>query len=58
MEVHFPPDIDEKLTHFAAEQGRNPNEVGTRTVTHYFEEETRFVEVVTHVEEALRRGAP
>lgn len=56
MEVHFPPEIDEKLTHFAAEQDRNPDELVQEAVTRYFEEETRFVEVVTRGEEALRRG--
>jgi predicted transcriptional regulator len=50
------PEIDEKLTHFAAEQGRDPDELVQQAVTRYFEEETRFVEVVKRGEEALRRG--
>jgi len=56
MEVHFPPEIDEKLTS-AAQQGRNPDDLVREAVTRYFEEETRFVEVVKRGEDALQRGA-
>lgn len=56
MEVHFPPELEAKLAHSAAEQGRNPGELVQDLVTRYFEEEARFVEAVTRGEEALQRG--
>jgi predicted transcriptional regulator len=56
MEVHFPPDVEAKLTHSAAQQGRNPDQFVQEVVSRYFEEETRFVEAVKRGEEALQRG--
>ncbi len=56
MEVHFPPEVEAKLTQSASQQGRNPDELVQDVVSRYFEEETRFVETVTRGEEALRRG--
>jgi predicted transcriptional regulator len=56
MEVHFPPELEEKLAHSAAEQGRKPDELVQDVVMRYFEEEARFVESVTRGEEALKRG--
>jgi predicted transcriptional regulator len=56
MEVHFPPEHEAKLTHSAAQQGRNPDELVQDLVARYFEEEIRFVEAVRRGEEALERG--
>lgn len=42
----FPPGVEEKLTHSAAQQGRNPDELVRDVVARYFEEEARFVNVV------------
>jgi predicted transcriptional regulator len=56
MEVHFPPELEAKLAHSAALQGRNPDELVRDVVSRYFEEETRFVEAVKRGEEALQRG--
>jgi predicted transcriptional regulator len=56
MDVHSPPELEAKLTHSAAQQGRNPDELVRDVVSHYFEEETRFVEAVKRSEEALQRG--
>lgn len=56
MEVHFPPELEAKLTHSAAWQGRDPEELVQDVVSRYFEEETRFVEAVKRGEEALQRG--
>lgn len=56
MEVHFHPEIEEKLVHSAARLGRNPDELVQDAVTRYFEEEARFVEAVTRGEDALQRG--
>lgn len=56
MEVHFPPELEAKLAHSAAQQGRDPDELVQDVVSRYFEEETRFVEAVQRGEEALQRG--
>jgi predicted transcriptional regulator len=56
MEVHFPPELEAKLAHSAAGQGRKPDEFVQDVVARYFEEEARYVEAVTRGEEALRRG--
>lgn len=56
MEIHFPPEVEAKLTHSAAQQGRNPAQVVQDVVSRYFEEETRFVDAVKRGEEALQRG--
>ena len=55
MEVHFTPELEAKLTHSAAQQGRNPDELVQDVLTRYFEEEARFVEAVKRGEEALLR---
>ena len=44
MEVHFTPELEAKLTHSAAQQGRNPDELVQRVLMRYFEEEASFVE--------------
>jgi predicted transcriptional regulator len=56
MEVHFTPELEAKLAHSAAQQGRNPDELVQDVLTRYIEEETRFVEAVKCGEEALQRG--
>jgi predicted transcriptional regulator len=56
MEVHFPPELEAKLVHSAALQGRNPDDLLRDVVTRYFEEEARFVEGVNRGEEALQHG--
>jgi predicted transcriptional regulator len=56
MEVHFPPEVEAKLTHSAAQQGRKPDQLVQDVVSRYFEEETRFVEAVKRGEEALQQG--
>ena len=56
MEVNFPPELEAKLTHSAAQQGRNADELVREILTRHFEEETRFVEAVNLGEGALQRG--
>jgi predicted transcriptional regulator len=56
VEVNFTPELEAKLTHTAAQQGREPGEFVQEVLARYFEEETRFVEAVERGEEALRRG--
>ena len=56
MEVHFTPELEAKLAHSAASQGRNPDELVQDVVTRYFDEEVRFVEAVKRGEVALQQG--
>jgi predicted transcriptional regulator len=56
MEVHFSPELEAKLTHAAAQQGRNPDEFVQDVVSRFFDEETRFVEAVKRGDDALQRG--
>jgi predicted transcriptional regulator len=56
MEVHFSPELEAKLAHHAAEQGRNPDELVLDLVSRYLEEGARFIEAVTRGEDALERG--
>jgi predicted transcriptional regulator len=56
MEMHFTPELEARLTHAAAQQGRNPDELAQEILARYFEEEARFVEAVTRGEDALQRG--
>jgi hypothetical protein len=44
VEVHFPPELELKLTTSAAKEGRNPGELLQDVVTQYFEEKERFIE--------------
>jgi predicted transcriptional regulator len=56
MELHVTGELEAKLTHSAAKQGRKPDELVQDVLTHYFEEEARFVEAVKRGEEAFERG--
>ena len=56
MEVHFPPEVEAKLTFSAAQQGRHPDELLLDVVARYFEEEDRFIEAVKRGEAALEGG--
>lgn len=56
MEVHVTGELEAKLTHSAAKQGRKPDELVQDILTHYFEEEAHFVEAVKRGEEAFERG--
>jgi predicted transcriptional regulator len=56
MEVHFSPELEAKLTHSAAQQGRPPDELVQDVVSRFFDEETRLVEAVKRGEDALQRG--
>jgi hypothetical protein len=54
MEVHVTGELEAKLTHSAARQGRNPDDLVQDVLTSYFEEEARFVKAVKRGEDALR----
>ena len=56
MEVHVTGELEAKLTHSAAKQGRNPDDLAQDVLTSYFEEEARFIEAVKRGEDALQRG--
>jgi|HubBroStandDraft_1064217.scaffolds.fasta_scaffold862426_1 predicted transcriptional regulator len=56
MELHLTGELEAKLTHSAAQQGRNPDELVQDVLTRYLEEEARFIEAVKHGEDALERG--
>ena len=56
MEVHFNPDLQDRLTQRAAQQGRALDETVQDVVARYFEEEDRFIEAVKRGEAALERG--
>jgi predicted transcriptional regulator len=56
MEIHFPPELEAKLAHSAARQGRKLEELVQDAVAHYFEDEARFVQAVARGEQALQRG--
>jgi len=56
MEVHVTGELAAKLTHSAAQQGRNPDDLVQDVLTSYFEEEARFVEAVKRGEDALQHG--
>lgn len=54
--MHATGELEAKLTHSAARQGRNPDELLQDVLTRHFEEEARFVEAVNRGEEAFERG--
>jgi predicted transcriptional regulator len=56
MELHVTGELEAKLTHAAARQGRNPEDLVQDVLTRYFEEEARLVEAVKRGEDALQRG--
>jgi len=56
MQVHFTPELEAQLTKFAAQKGRNPDELVQDVMARYFDEESRFTDAVIRGEEALRRG--
>jgi predicted transcriptional regulator len=56
MEVHFNPDLQDRLRQLSDERGCEPGEVVRDVVARYFAEEDRFIEAVKRGEAALERG--
>jgi predicted transcriptional regulator len=56
MEVNFTPEVESKLTHIAAQQGRKPADLVEEVIAQYFDEEARLARAVSLGEEALQRG--
>ena len=56
MEVHFNPNLEDRITQRAAQQGLKPDEFVRDVVACYLDDEDRFVEAVKRGEHALERG--
>ncbi len=56
MEVHFPPDLQARITERATQQGLNLDETVQDVVARFFEEEDRFAQAVKRGEVALAAG--
>jgi predicted transcriptional regulator len=56
MEVHVTGELEAKITHSAATQGCNPDELVQDVLARHFEEEARFVAAVKRGEAAFERG--
>ena len=57
MEVHFPPDVQEKLVHSAAKQGRDADELVQEVLARYLADEARFFEAVDSLTDEDRQAA-
>jgi DNA-directed RNA polymerase specialized sigma24 family protein len=53
MEMHFTPELEARLTHSAAQQGREADELVQDVLMRYFGQEARFAEAVKRGEAAL-----
>ena len=56
MEVHLTPELQAKLTHCAAQQGRGADELVQDVLARYLEDEARFLEAVERGIRAADRG--
>jgi predicted transcriptional regulator len=56
MEVHFDPNLEDRLTQRATQQGLKPDEFVQDVVARFLDEEDRFAEAVKRGEDALDRG--
>jgi len=56
MEVHFDPNLEERLTRRATQHGRKPDDFVQDVVARYLDDEDRLVEAVKRGEDALQRG--
>ena len=57
MEVHFPPEVQEKLVHSAAKQGRDADELVQDVLARYLADETRFFEAADSWTDEERQAA-
>ena len=57
MEVHFPFDLQEKLMHSAAKQGRDADELVQEVLAQYLADEARFFEAVESWTDEERQAA-
>jgi predicted transcriptional regulator len=56
MEVQFDPELQAKLSHLAAQQGRKASELVQDALARYVEDETTFLEAVEEGIAAAERG--
>lgn len=56
MEVQLTPELQAKLAHSAAQQGRGADELVQDILTRYLEDEARFLEGVERGIQAAERG--
>jgi predicted transcriptional regulator len=56
MELHLTPEQQAQLTQLAQKAGTIPDELATRVVARYLEEETRFFAAVQKGIDAAERG--
>jgi predicted transcriptional regulator len=56
VEVQLTPELQARLTHLAAQQGRSADELVQDIVTRYLEGEARFLEGVERGIQAVERG--
>jgi len=56
MELHVTGELEAKLAHSAAKQGRNPDDFAKDVLARYLEEEARLVEAIELGEDALPPG--
>jgi predicted transcriptional regulator len=57
MEVHLPPDVQEKLLHTAAKQGRHADELVREVLAGYLADEARCFEAVESWTDEERQAA-
>ena len=57
MEVHFPPDVQQKLVHSAAKQGRDADDLVQEVLARYLADEARFFETMESWTDEERRAA-
>ena len=56
MELHVTAELGAKLAHFAARQGRKPDDLVQEVLSRYFEQENRVIETVRRRGAAMDRG--
>ena len=56
MELNLTGELESKLAHLAARQGRDPGELAREVLARYFDEEARLLEAVKRGEDAFERG--
>ena len=55
MEVHFPPDVQQKLVHSAAKQGRDADDLVQEVLPRYLADEERRA-AMAHIEEGFSQA--
>lgn len=56
MEIRLQPDKEEQLAQIAAQRGLKTDELAQQVLSHYLEDDTRFIEAVNLGVAAAERG--